>query len=61
MIASVAMLLRHSLGLAEEADAVEQAIASVIADGGRTADIAIAGEAVMTTSAMTEAILGKLD
>ena len=61
MIASVAMLLRHSLGLAEEADAVEQAIASVIADGGRTADIAIAGEPVMTTSEMTEAILAQLD
>ena len=61
MIASVAMLLRHSLGLAEEADAVEQAIASVIADGGRTADIAIAGEPVMTMSEMTEAILAQLD
>jgi 3-isopropylmalate dehydrogenase len=60
-IASVAMLLRHSLELADEADAVEQAIASVIADGGRTADIATAGERVLTTAAMTQAILGKLD
>ena len=60
-IASVAMLLRHSLELAEEADAVEQAVASVIADGGRTADIATAGEQVLTTAAMTEAILAKLD
>jgi 3-isopropylmalate dehydrogenase len=59
-IASVAMLLRHSLGLEEEADAVEQAIASVIADGARTADIATADEQKLTTSAMTEAILGKL-
>jgi 3-isopropylmalate dehydrogenase len=59
-IASVAMLLRHSLGLEEEADAVELAIASVIAEGGRTADIATAGEQKLTTTEMTEAILDKL-
>jgi 3-isopropylmalate dehydrogenase len=59
-IASVAMLLRHSLGLTEEADAVEGAIAGVIADGGRTADIATADEQKLTTSGMTEAILRKL-
>ena len=59
-IASVAMLLRHSLGLEEEAGAVEDAIASVIADGGRTADIATASEQTLTTAGMTEAILGKL-
>ena len=39
-IASVAMLLRHSLGLDEEAAAVEAAIADVISQGARTADIA---------------------
>jgi 3-isopropylmalate dehydrogenase len=55
------MLLRHSLGLAEEADAVEQAIAGVIAEGGRTSDIATADGTTMSTAAMTDAILGKLD
>jgi 3-isopropylmalate dehydrogenase len=59
-IASVAMLLRHSLELEEEADAVEQAIASVIADGCRTADIATADEQPLSTSEMTAAIIGKL-
>jgi len=59
-IASVAMLLRHSLGLAEEADAVEQAIAQVISDGGRTADIATAGLEILGTAGMTDAILAKL-
>ena len=59
-IASVAMLLRHSLGLAEEADAVEAAIASVIAEGGRTADIATANEQKLTTSEMTNAIIARL-
>jgi 3-isopropylmalate dehydrogenase len=59
-IASVAMLLRHSLGLAEEADAVEAAIASVIAEGGRTADIATANEQKLTTSEMTNAVIARL-
>ena len=60
-IASVAMLLRHSLGLEDEAGAVEAAIAGVIADGGRTKDIAKRGEPSLTTAEMTAAILGKLD
>jgi 3-isopropylmalate dehydrogenase len=59
-IASVALLLRHSLGLEEEASAVENAIAGVISEGGRTADIATAGENVLSTSEMTDAIIQKL-
>jgi 3-isopropylmalate dehydrogenase len=46
-ILSAAMLLRHSLGLAEEADAVERAVDDVIAAGARTADM------VATPSART--------
>ena len=53
--------LRHSLGLEDEAGAVEAAIAGVIADGGRTKDIAKRGEPSLTTAEMTAAILGKLD
>ena len=59
-IASTAMLLRHSLGLVEEADAVEQALAEVIRAGARTRDIAAPGENALSTSDMTAAILGKL-
>ncbi len=59
-IASAAMLLRHSLGLEEEAAAVEQAIAQVIRDGGRTADIATAGQETLGTAGMTDAILARL-
>ena len=59
-IASVAMLLRHSLGLEEEAHAVEQAIERVISDGGRTADIATPGQRKLGTAEMTEAILAQL-
>ena len=59
-IASVAMLLRHSLALHEEAAAVEQALADVISSGARTADIAAAGDKVLSTEAMTAEILGIL-
>ena len=43
-ILSGAMLLRHSLGLAEEAAAVEAAVTEVLARGYRTVDIARPGE-----------------
>ena len=59
-ISSVAMLLRHSLSLDDEADAIETAVRDVIEDGARTADLAVAGEKVMSTTEMTEAILRKL-
>jgi 3-isopropylmalate dehydrogenase len=55
-IASAAMLLRHSLGLNAEAAAVEAAIASALAAGHRTADIARDREHAVTTLAMAEAI-----
>lgn len=59
-IASVALLLRDSLGLEEEARTVELALATVIADGGRTADIATGGDSVLSTTEMTDAIVRKL-
>jgi 3-isopropylmalate dehydrogenase len=51
-IASVAMLLRHGLGLPEAAERVAQAIAAVLDAGGRTADIALPGEPTLTTGEM---------
>jgi 3-isopropylmalate dehydrogenase len=60
MIARVALLLRHSLGLLEEAALVEQALRTVIAEGARTADIAVAGDPVLSTRAMTAAIIQQL-
>ncbi len=59
-IASAAMLLRHSLGLEDEARAVENAIASVISDGGRTADIATSDDRILGTVDMTDAVIRKL-
>lgn len=59
-IASAAMLLRHSLGLEQEAAAVEDAIATAIRSGARTRDIAAAGDATLSTADMTAAILNAL-
>ena len=59
-IGSVAMLLRHSLELEDEATAVETAIRRTISAGKRTADIAVPGETPLGTEAMTDAILAEL-
>ena len=58
-ILSVAMLLRHSLGLNEEALGVENAVRDAIADGVRTADIA-AGSKPATTAEAGDAVLAKI-
>lgn len=55
-IASVAMLLRHGVGLPEAAEGVEQAIAAVLDAGRRTSDIALPGEPTLTTGEMGEEI-----
>lgn len=59
-ILSAAMLLRSSLGLPTEADAVEVAVEKVLADGWRTADIARTGEKFITTSEMCDRVIGVL-
>ena len=61
MIASVAMLLRHSLDLEQEAALVENALRQVIANGARTADLATGDETVLSTAEMTDAIIHQLD
>ncbi|MGE3077160.1 MAG: 3-isopropylmalate dehydrogenase [Dehalococcoidia bacterium] len=52
MILSAAMMLRLSLGLEEEAAAIEEAVDGVIKDGYRTPDIAGAGANVVDTAKM---------
>jgi 3-isopropylmalate dehydrogenase len=59
-IASVALLLRHSLGLEEEASLVERALERVIRDGARTRDIARGNEKILTTAQMTSAIIARM-
>tara|TARA_R110002049_G_scaffold2750_2_gene21374 strand:- start:75492 stop:76562 length:1071 start_codon:yes stop_codon:yes gene_type:complete len=58
-ILASAMLLRHSLQLNEEAAAIEAAVAKVLTDGLRTADIARGGESI-DTCAMGAAVVERL-
>ncbi len=48
-ILSAAMMLRYTFNLAKEADAIEDAVRKVLADGLRTGDIAKPGEKVSGT------------
>jgi 3-isopropylmalate dehydrogenase len=50
-ILSAAMLLEHSLGLSEEAEAIEKAVAECVSKRVFTADIAAGGAAVTTKQA----------
>jgi 3-isopropylmalate dehydrogenase len=59
-IASAAMMLRHSLGLQDEADAVDSAIDTAIRKGARTSDIAAGEDTVLSTSEMTARIVSEL-
>ena len=51
-ILSVAMMLRYSFQLAEEADAIEKAVDTVLEEGWRTPDIAAPGEKSIGTKEM---------
>lgn len=59
-ILSVAMLLRYSLELTEEADAIEKAVVSVLDKGYRTGDIASAETTVVGTKEMGRIIREEL-
>ncbi|HEX8998036.1 MAG TPA: 3-isopropylmalate dehydrogenase [Ktedonobacterales bacterium] len=59
-ILTAAMLLRYSLGLKQAASAVERAVRRVVAAGYRTADLASAGEAVVSTRAMGDAVVDQI-
>ncbi|MEJ5242110.1 MAG: 3-isopropylmalate dehydrogenase [Desulfomicrobiaceae bacterium] len=59
-ILSVAMLLRHGFALEAEAQAVEQAVRTVLARGLRTRDIATEGATVVGCTQMGEAVLAAL-
>ncbi len=59
-ILSVALLLRHSLRLEQEARAVELAVHRAIGDGVRTADIAASNQRPATTQEAGAAVLAAL-
>jgi 3-isopropylmalate dehydrogenase len=59
-IMSLAMLLRYSLKLVAEADAVEAAVSRALAGGARTPDIAAPGERALSTREAGDAVLKAL-
>jgi 3-isopropylmalate dehydrogenase len=59
-ILSVALLLRHSLGLSHEALTLEQAVADALAQGARTPDLEPAETRASTTNDVAEAVLSRL-
>ncbi len=59
-ILSAAMLLRYSLGLEAEAEAVETAVAEALASGLRTRDLAQRGEASISTTEMADAVIERI-
>lgn len=59
-ILSAALLLRHSLGLEDEAVAIERAVSSALAAGIRTADIAAPGAPSVGSRAAGEAVIERL-
>ncbi|HFD39277.1 MAG TPA: 3-isopropylmalate dehydrogenase [Anaerolineae bacterium] len=59
-VLSAALLLRHSLGLETEAQAVEGAVSSVLYAGHRTADLAAPGQPTVTTQQMGDLVVQAL-
>jgi 3-isopropylmalate dehydrogenase len=59
-ILSAAMLLRHSLGLEAEAQAVERAVDAVLDQGVRTGDIADTGSEVVGTVVMGDLVAAQI-
>ncbi|MCC2681474.1 MAG: 3-isopropylmalate dehydrogenase [Nitrosospira multiformis] len=59
-VLSVAMMLRYTFNLEEEASRIERAVKKVLADGYRTADIYEPGKMRIGTAAMGDAVLASL-
>ncbi len=59
-ILSTAMLLRHSLNLPREAEAVERSVDRALSDGCRTADIVQPGGRALSTREMADEIVARV-
>lgn len=60
-IMSAAMMLRYSLGQEETARKIETAVDRALSGGARTKDIALEGEKTLSTTQMTDAVLGNME
>jgi 3-isopropylmalate dehydrogenase len=59
-ILSLALLLRYSFDMEEDAALIEAAVERVLATAGRTPDIAAPGRVQITTAEMGDALLAEL-
>jgi 3-isopropylmalate dehydrogenase len=59
-VLSAAMMLRHSLDLEDEANAIETAVDAVLSAGHRTRDLAKPGEKALNTAEMTALIVEQI-
>lgn len=59
-ILSASMMLKYSFGLMEEADAIENAVKKVLAEGYRTADIMTEGMKLCSTTEIGELIVNNI-
>jgi 3-isopropylmalate dehydrogenase len=57
---SLAMMLRYSFDLGDDAELIEKAVQGVLAAGTRTGDIATPGSSKVSTTAMGDAVLKEL-
>jgi 3-isopropylmalate dehydrogenase len=60
-ILSLALLLRYSFDMEEDAAAIEAAVERVLANAGRTADIPAPGRVRLSTAEMGDALLAELE
>jgi 3-isopropylmalate dehydrogenase len=60
-ILSVALMLRYSLGLTEEAASIERAVEQVLDSGARTADIFASGTQQVSTVEMGDRVVSALE
>jgi 3-isopropylmalate dehydrogenase len=54
------MMLRHSFGMDEAADAIERAVEQTLRDGYRTADIMQAGATQVSTVEMGDRVVERI-
>ena len=58
---SLAMMLRYSFDMGEDADLLERAVEMALASGKRTGDIMVAGAEQVSTDGMAGAVITALD
>lgn len=60
MLLSAAMMLRYSLGLDQEANALEAAVEAALENGARTADIAPSNDSPISTNEFAAEVVGQI-